>query len=58
LCNNDFKRPCLEIQREKFSGKNIFALWKLKMRYLLVQKGLKRELARKTKKPTSMKDED
>jgi hypothetical protein len=43
---------------EKFSGKNSFALWKLKMRDLLVQQGLQKALAGKTKKPTSMTDED
>jgi hypothetical protein len=43
---------------EKFSGKNNFELWKLKMRDLLVQQGLQKALAGKTKKPTSMPDED
>jgi hypothetical protein len=43
---------------EKFSGKNNFALWKLKMRDLLVQQGLQKALAGKIKKPTSMTDED
>jgi hypothetical protein len=43
---------------EKFSGKNSFALWKLKMRDLLVQQGLQKALAGKSKKPTSMTDED
>jgi hypothetical protein len=43
---------------EKFNGKNRFALWKLKMWDLLVQKGLQKALVGKTKKPTSMTDED
>jgi hypothetical protein len=43
---------------EKFNGKNKFALWKLKMRDLLVQQGLQKALAGKSKKPTSMTDED
>jgi hypothetical protein len=43
---------------EKFSGKNRFALWKLKMRDLLVQQGLQKALAGKTKKPSSMTDKD
>jgi hypothetical protein len=43
---------------EKFSGKNNFELWKLKMRDLLVQQGLQKVLEGKTKKPTRMIDED
>jgi hypothetical protein len=43
---------------EKFSDKNSFVLWKLKMRDFLVQQGLQKALAGKKKKPTSMKDED
>ena len=43
---------------EKFSGKNSFELWKLKMRDFLVQQGLQKALAGKSKKPTSMIDED
>jgi hypothetical protein len=43
---------------EKFSGKNSFALWKLKMRDLLVQQGLQKALAGRSKKLTSMTDED
>jgi hypothetical protein len=35
---------------EKFSDKNNFELWKLKMRDLLVQQGLQKALAGKTKK--------
>jgi hypothetical protein len=43
---------------EKFSGKNSFALWKLKMRDLLVQQGLKKALDGRSKKSTRMTDED
>jgi hypothetical protein len=43
---------------EKFNDKNNFELWKLKMQDLLVQQGLQKALAGKTKKPTSMTDED
>jgi hypothetical protein len=39
---------------EKFSGKSNFELWKLKMRDLLVQHGLQKELVGKSKKPTTM----
>jgi hypothetical protein len=39
---------------EKFSGKRNFELWKLKMRDLLVQQGLQKALAGKSKKPTGM----
>jgi hypothetical protein len=43
---------------EKFSGNNSFALWKIKMRDLLVQQGLQKALSGKSKKPTSMADDD
>jgi hypothetical protein len=43
---------------EKFNGKNNFELWKLKMRDLLVQQGLKKALEGKTKKPTTMMNEE
>jgi hypothetical protein len=43
---------------EKFSGKNNFELWNLKMRDLLVQQGLQKALAGKTKKPMTMKNEE
>jgi hypothetical protein len=43
---------------EKFSGKNNFELWKLKMWDLLVQQGLQKALVGKSKKPTNMTDED
>jgi hypothetical protein len=39
---------------EKFSGKSNFDLWKLKMQDLLVQQGLQKALASKSKKPTTM----
>jgi hypothetical protein len=43
---------------EKFTGKNSFALWKLKIQDLLVQQGLQKVLDGKSKKSTSMIDED
>jgi hypothetical protein len=43
---------------ENFSGKNRFSLWKLKMRDLFVQQGFQKALARNSKKPASMTDED
>jgi hypothetical protein len=43
---------------EKFGSKNSFALWKLKMRDMLVKQGLQNAFVGKTKKPTSMTDED
>eukprot|EP00253_Pinus_taeda_P019972 PITA_19972 len=43
---------------EKFTGKRNFALWKLKVRDLLVQQGLHKALDEETKKPTTMIDSD
>ena len=43
---------------EKFNGNNKFQLWKLKMRDLLVQQGLQKDLVGKSKKSTNMKNED
>ena len=43
---------------EKFSGKNSFELWKLKMQGLFVQQGLQKALAGKIKKLTTMIDDD
>ena len=48
------KMQSLKFEVEKFSGKNNFELWKLKMRDLLVQQGLQKSLASKSKKPTAM----
>ena len=42
---------------ENFSGQNI-GMWKLQLKALLIQKGLLITLEGKTKKPTSMADED
>jgi hypothetical protein len=42
----------LKFEVEKFNGKSNFELWKLKMRDLLVQQGLQKALADKSKKPT------
>jgi hypothetical protein len=43
---------------DKFTSKNSFALWKFKMQDFLVQQRLQQVLAEKTKKLTSMTDED
>jgi hypothetical protein len=43
---------------EKFNGKNNFELWKLKMKDLLVQQGLQKALVGRTKKPTTMVNEE
>eukprot|EP00253_Pinus_taeda_P025414 PITA_25414 len=43
---------------EKFTDKRNFALWKQKVRDLLVQQGLHKALDRENKKPTSMEDLD
>jgi hypothetical protein len=48
------KMQCSKFEVEKFSGKNNFELWKLKMQDLLVQQGLQKTLVGKSKKPTSM----
>jgi hypothetical protein len=36
---------------EKFSGKNNFELWKLKMRDLLVQQGLQKKASQRNQQP-------
>jgi len=43
---------------EKFTGKNNFSLWKLKVRDLLVQQGLHKVLDEENKKPYSMTTSD
>ena len=43
---------------EKFTGKSNFALWKLKVRDLLVQQGFHKALDGATKKPATMTDLD
>eukprot|EP00253_Pinus_taeda_P003620 PITA_03620 len=43
---------------EKFTCKNNFSLWKLKVRDLMVQQGLHKALDRANKKPASMTDSD
>jgi hypothetical protein len=48
------KMQSLKFEVQKFSGKRNFELWKLKMRDLLVQQGLQKALACKSKKPTTM----
>jgi hypothetical protein len=48
----------LKFEVEKFSGKNNFELWKLKMQYFLVQQWLQKALAGKSKKPIAMTNEE
>jgi hypothetical protein len=48
------KMQSSKFEVEKFSGKSNFEIWKLKMQDLLVQQGLKKALAGKSKKPTAM----
>ena len=43
---------------EKFTGKSNFALWKLKVKDLLVQQGLHKALDGVTKKPATMTTSD
>ncbi len=43
---------------EKFTGKSNFALWKLKVKDLLVQQGLHKALDGETKKPATMTTSD
>ena len=52
------KMQSSKFEVEKFSGKNNFELWKLKMRDLLVQQGLQKALTGKSKKPTAMTNEE
>jgi hypothetical protein len=52
------KMQSSKFEVEKFSGKSNFELWKLKMRDLLVQQGLQKALANKSKKPTTMTNEE
>ena len=42
---------------KKFDGKISFAIWRVQMRAVLTQNGLKRALDGKSKKPASMTDE-
>ena len=43
---------------EKFDGKGNFGLWQRRVKALLVQQGLHKAVLGKSKKPTSMSDED
>jgi len=47
-----------KVEVEKLNGNNNFELWNLKMRNFLVQQGLKKLLEGKTKKLTSMIEEE
>ena len=48
----------VKFEVENFTGKNNFTLWKLKVRCLLVQQGLHKELDGVKKKPASMTGSD
>jgi hypothetical protein len=48
------KMQSSKFEVEKFSVKNNFELWKLKMQDLLVQQRLQKALVGKSKKPTTM----
>jgi uncharacterized protein (DUF2164 family) len=48
------KMQSSKFEVEKFTGKRHFEFWKLKMGDLLVQQGLQKALAGKSKKPTTM----
>jgi hypothetical protein len=52
------KMQSSKFEVEKFRGKRNFELWKLKMQDLLVQQGLQKALAGKTKKLTTMMNEE
>ena len=52
------KMQGVKFEIEKFNGSNNFELWKVKMQDMLVQQGVARALARKTKKPLDMSNED
>jgi hypothetical protein len=52
------KMQSSKFEVEKFSGKSNFELCKIKMRYLLVQQGIQKALAGKSKKPTAMTNEE
>jgi hypothetical protein len=52
------KMQSSKFEVEKFSGKNNFEIWKLKMRDLLVQQGFQKALEGKSKKSTTMKNEE
>ena len=43
---------------EKFSGKNNFEIWKLKMHDLLMQEGMVKALLGKAKQPMTITDDD
>ena len=58
FCARMEKMQSVKFEIEKFNGSNNFDLWKVKMRDMLVQQGVARELAGKTKKPLDMSNED
>ena len=51
------KTQSFKFEIEKFNGSNNFELWKVKMRDMLIQQGVLKELAGKTKKPYDMSNE-
>ena len=52
------KKSNAKFKVDKFTGKSSFALWKLKVRDLLVQQGLHKALDKANKKLASMIDLD
>ena len=52
------KMSSSKFEIEKFSGKNNFELWKLKIRDRLVQQELQKALDGKRKRPVTMLDDD
>ena len=52
------KMQSLNFEVEKFSGKNNFELWKLKMHDLLMQQGMVKALLRKSKQPATITYDD
>jgi hypothetical protein len=52
------KTQSAKFKIKKFSGKNNFEIWKVKMHDLLVQQGMVKVLLGKAKKPATITDED
>jgi hypothetical protein len=52
------KMQSSKFEVEKFSGKNNFELWKLKMHELLLQQGVLKAILGKENHPVTIKDDD
>jgi hypothetical protein len=52
------KMQSSKFEVEKFSGKNNFELWNLKMHNLFMQQGMVKALLGKSKQPTTITDDD